>query len=1269
MNPTFWIDGRHAIAAKGCRGAAIGARPSESSKKQPQHEDDRPLDTPPTSRQDHRSSAADAADVLVRHQQGVLPALAVFDVCEAARYAARCIRGAEQLTDGDFGAIAKRLPRTTPVLIYCYRGNASRTWAAMVAGHRVPLSRGQYSVDGGYEAFAAPLAAGHLALSAQWRDNEEALDLVHSDAPRRAAFVFTYGQAPGRYGVDLAFPEFAHIAAAGVPLVQEDLGLDQLLAVRACASIRRNRRRTHRGSRGRAGRVPRGGRTASVRSADPGCPRLTLSNDVAILRNGTPDVPSMPATSSSQDTPQVMTPTRPRVLAAVLVLALAGLSAGPARADAAAAGRYYEDGLARFARDDIAGAIIQLRNALQQDQAMLAAQLLLARALLRNGELGPAEVAFEEALRRGVSRAEVAVPLAGIDLAQGRPERLIERVPAGELPPALRVDVLSLRGTAYAQLGKHDEARASFDEARRLDPRSPVPLVAEIPVLLAAGEPVTARERARRAVELAPGSAAAWNARASVAQAAGELDAALADYARALDLQPDHLDARIARAAVLADLGRDGEAQVELDRLGPQAAGEPRGAYLRALLAGRRGDGPALADNLAAAARAIDALPPEWLAGQEQILMIGALVHHAQRQPQKARAHLETLIRRHPRNLGAPKLLARIELDANEPARTIALLGPVLRARPEDAQALYLMGSAYLAQKRYLQATDFLERAAARGGDPRTQASLALGQIGLGQGERGMENLAQAFARAPGDIGLGSYLVSFHLGRGDSGSAAEVAEALAAARPEHVVALNLLGVARAARGDSAGAREAYRAALARDGGFTPARLNLVRLDAAQGRHAEARAALEAILAKNRDHAAAMYEMGQLERLAGRPTEALRWLEKAYAAAPRDIQTARALVQALLEGGDRAAALDRAQALAARRVGDAGALESLGRAQLAFGNPQGAHQSFREMSRLAGVDAQAQVHVGYLQLGAGNPQGPTPPTRSSRASPTSRARSSSRPKPRSPWAPRTRPKSTCAGCGRAIRSGWRACAWRATWRSPGASSTPRPMLSAARRSKPRRAPSRCAMRRRTSNRHASIARPRCCAAGSRAMRTTSPRAGRWPKSWRAPATGKARAPNTRPWPPARPRMRGCSTISPTCCSSSETPRRSPQPNGRTPSPRGNRRCSTPSPGYWPARVAPRRPCATCEKPACARRTARKSAITSPACWRTVAARRRPAPRCGRCSASAARAPCPPKRAPWRASSGPESAAAKCRKTLQFSQPESCHLRNTLMQLRL
>lgn len=81
------------------------------------------------------------------------------------------------------------------------------------------------------DALAAPLAAGRLALSDQWRDNEEALGLLRPDDPRHAAFVFTFGQAAGRFGVDLAFPALADIAAGGVPLVREDLSLAQAVAV------------------------------------------------------------------------------------------------------------------------------------------------------------------------------------------------------------------------------------------------------------------------------------------------------------------------------------------------------------------------------------------------------------------------------------------------------------------------------------------------------------------------------------------------------------------------------------------------------------------------------------------------------------------------------------------------------------------------------------------------------------------------------------------------------------------------------------------------------------------------------------------------------------------------------------------------------------------------------------------------------------------------------------------------------------------------------
>jgi len=81
------------------------------------------------------------------------------------------------------------------------------------------------------DALAAPRAAGRLALSEQWRDNEEALGLLRPDDPQHAAFVFTFGQAAGRFGVDLAFSGLADIAAAGVPLVRENLTLEQVVEV------------------------------------------------------------------------------------------------------------------------------------------------------------------------------------------------------------------------------------------------------------------------------------------------------------------------------------------------------------------------------------------------------------------------------------------------------------------------------------------------------------------------------------------------------------------------------------------------------------------------------------------------------------------------------------------------------------------------------------------------------------------------------------------------------------------------------------------------------------------------------------------------------------------------------------------------------------------------------------------------------------------------------------------------------------------------------
>jgi hypothetical protein len=72
-----------------------------------------------------------------------------------------------------------------------------------------------------------------LEISDRWRDNEQALGLCKPSEPGLAAFLFTYAQETGRYGVHLEYPEQDRALQSGVPLSYENLSLGQLIQVLA----------------------------------------------------------------------------------------------------------------------------------------------------------------------------------------------------------------------------------------------------------------------------------------------------------------------------------------------------------------------------------------------------------------------------------------------------------------------------------------------------------------------------------------------------------------------------------------------------------------------------------------------------------------------------------------------------------------------------------------------------------------------------------------------------------------------------------------------------------------------------------------------------------------------------------------------------------------------------------------------------------------------------------------------------------------------------
>ncbi|GAB4167225.1 MAG: hypothetical protein Fur0039_04790 [Rhodocyclaceae bacterium] len=665
-------------------------------------------------------------------------------------------------------------------------------------------------------------------------------------------------------------------------------------------------------------------------------------------------------------------PSLARLLFALsIAAALPAAGAGPAQKASA----FYEDALVRFEKNDLAGAVIQLRNALQQDPKLLAAHVLLGKALLRQGEAGSAEVALNQAIRLGVAPSEVAVPLAQAWFDQGKYQHLLANATGENLPGRQRLEILLLRAGAQAELRNFTESAAILEEARRIEPGSGPVAVSQAMLMLHSGRLQAAARFSDEAVRLAPGDAQAWYARGAVQHVMGNAQGSLEAYSAALKLAAGHLDARVARAGLLLDLKRDGEAAQDLAELRKLHPLEPRSNYLNAVLAAKQGRQRESRALLAEVTRFIDPIAPDMLARKPQLLLLGGLAHHGLGQPEKAKAAFENYIKQNPRHAGARKLLASILLGEGNATQALSVLEPAEKLAPGDPQVLSLLASANGARGRHQKAAEYLERAVAVGAaTPALETSLGFSLMSAGRADTAMEQLQRVWRKDPGQARAGYALAIMHMKQGQAKKAVEIAGQMAGREPKNPVVHNLLAVARAAASDLKGARAAYEAALALDKDFLPARLNLGKLDLAEGRTQAARSRFQAIVQQHPKHTRAMFELALAEEAAGNRAGAVEWLEKIRAIDRKDVRAGTRLVDWRLSEGKVEKALALAKEMDSLTPDDMAVLAALGRANVAAGLPKSARAIFDRMTVLAQYDPAAQVRIAALQLSAGNTAG-------------------------------------------------------------------------------------------------------------------------------------------------------------------------------------------------------------------------------------------------------------------------------------------------------
>ncbi len=642
-----------------------------------------------------------------------------------------------------------------------------------------------------------------------------------------------------------------------------------------------------------------------------------------------------------------------------------------AQSDDAKAARFYEDALKRYDRHDYAGAVIQLKNSLQIDKNQLSVHLLLGKALLADSQVANAEVEFNEALRLGVNRAELAVPLAEAMVAQGKQAQMFDDArlkPAG-LPNGIQLKLLLVRASAASDVGDARGAMKAVEDARAIDPADPATWQAEVPLRIRAGQFKEATIAADRALKLDPDSSQATYQRASVLHVQGQIAQALAGYDRSIKQDNGNIDARLARAGILLDLNRDADAQAEINELLRQAPHDPRGNYIRGLLAERAGNVAGAKASFKRVTELLDPVPIEFIRYRVQILMLNGLSHYDLKEYEKAKPYLEFAAKQQP-NSPLTKLLAQIAMAEPNMPRAIELLETYLKARPGDGQALLMLASAQMTQGRYAKASSLLQDALQAKDSPEFRAALGLSLMRGGKTATATAELERAFKADPKQTYAGLALVDLYLRAGQLPKALQIADGMAKANPQNPSILLVQAGARMRARDFAGARAGYEAALKLNDKMLPAKLGLARVDVATKAFDAADTRLRELLKENERNVDILFELATLYEAWGKDDRAAGFLDSAVDASSQTQTRANfAMVAWQMRKGSPSAAMDAAKLLLSKMPDDVEALQVYAQAQIANGDLAGARSTLTNASRRAAFDAPTLEKIARAQLDA------------------------------------------------------------------------------------------------------------------------------------------------------------------------------------------------------------------------------------------------------------------------------------------------------------
>jgi putative PEP-CTERM system TPR-repeat lipoprotein len=614
---------------------------------------------------------------------------------------------------------------------------------------------------------------------------------------------------------------------------------------------------------------------------------------------------------------------------------------------------YVERGDRYVAEQNVDAAIIEYRNAVQQDPKFGEAYRKLAAAYLTRGD-GP------EALRSA---------LAAADLLPDSPEAQVE---AGELlllsrrfadakvraQQALVTNAKNTRarvllGNSIAGLKDIDSAIREFEEAIRLDPKQSGVYTGLAVLKASQGDLAIAEQTFKQAIETDPTSVAARLALAQFYWSSQRLGDAEQTLKTALDAEPRNPSVNMAVAVFYQATHRAAEAEPFL-RTAVEVDPSPRIQIAAAdyfISRGRQDDAKPLLAPLAKD-RKVGPLVSLRLAGIAQL----------EGRPEEALKILDDTLTAEPKNavvLTAKSDVLQRQGKLDEAAKVAE---EAIAANPTSAAAHFIRGRVLAAQGR-LETAEKSFNDALRLNPSASAARVELARLKMASDAGDAVALArQAAKEAPRSLDAQLTLVRGLVQKHEDAEAERILSDLVKAAPDAAPVHALTGSLLARKRDNAGARAAFSRALAIDPIDVEALEGITAVDMTTGRAADAIGRLEALMQRTPDDFGLMMVMAKAYATSRNLPAAERVLVKAIDVNPSGLAAYSMLGQVYLAQKQLPAARAQFEKVVAQQDRPVGALTVIGMIDLLENRVSDAQRSFERVIKL---DPRAAVAANNL----------------------------------------------------------------------------------------------------------------------------------------------------------------------------------------------------------------------------------------------------------------------------------------------------------------